>query len=258
MILHAFHSEWLKRKRSFASTLIIGGSLFTPAVVAVRLIHWRSLPKLYAMNSFWPDMWRSCWESMAIFFLPLCAILATSLMTHLEFKSNGWKQLHALPLSPAVIFAAKLAVIIVTLVQFLALFTVGIYVSALIPSLFAPGVPHPNGSFFALPLLRQNALYFVDCLPILAAQYLMSLRSENVLIPIGAGFMAWVGALAAVSSKFAVWWPYSFTIIHYIKDKPKGAQFAAADANLHWLALGFFALFTLASYVLFITKRQKG
>ena len=89
--VHAFHSEWLKRKRSFASALVIAGSLFTPAIVAVvRLIHYHDLPALYEAASFWASMWRSCWESMAVFFLPLGAIMASSLIAQIEFKSNAW------------------------------------------------------------------------------------------------------------------------------------------------------------------------
>jgi len=255
--IHAFHSEWLKRKRSFASTLVIGGSLFTPVIVAVvRLIHYRGLPAIYAAEAFWPNLWRACWESMAIFFLPLGAILATSLITQIEFKSNAWKQVHALPVSTAVIFLTKLGVILVMIIEFLLLFNAGMYVSGMIP-VALPGVPNPKGAFLSLPLLRENALYFMDVLPIVGAQYLMALRSNNALVPIGIGFMAWVGALAAVSSKVAIWWPYSYTIIHYLSDKPKGAKFAAYT-ELHWLAAISFVLLTVISYVLFITKRERG
>jgi len=255
--LHAFQSEWLKRKRSFASSLVLGGSLFTPLIiVVVRLIRYRSLPRIYAADSFWKMMWRDSWESMAIFFLPLGAILATSLITQIEFKSNAWKQVRTLPMSMAVLFFSKLAVILLMLVQFLILFNLGIYASAMIPYLVVPGVPHPRGTFLSLPLLRENAFYFVDCLPIVGAQYLMGLRLNNVLVPIGIGFLAWVGALAAVSSKLAVWWPYAYTILNYLKDKPKGAHFAHSE--FHWLAAVSFVLLTIVSYVLFVTKREKG
>jgi lantibiotic transport system permease protein len=255
--IHAFHCEWLKRKRSFASAMVLGGSLFTPAIIiAVRLVHWRALPKLYALEAFWPKLWRDSWESMAIFFLPLGAIMATSLITQIEFKSNAWKQVHALPLSTAVIFFSKLAVIVVMLIQFLLLFNAGIYLSGILPSLM-PGVPHPNDAFLALPLFRENAFYFLDCLPIIAAQYLMALRSQNVLIPIGVGFLAWVGALAAVSSKYAIWWPYAYTIINYLKDKPKGAALAL-HGEFHLLALIAFLLLTGVSYAMFVTKNEKG
>lgn len=258
MYVHAFQSEWLKRKRSFASSLVIGGSLFAPLIVVIiRLIHYRGLPAVYAADPYWFDMWRSCWESMAIFFLPLGAIMATSLMTQLEFKSNAWKQLHALPLSRAAIFFSKLAVILVLLLEFLLLFNLAIYVSAMIPPILFASVPQPKGSFFALPLFRENALYFIDCLPIVGAQYLVALRTNNVLIPIGVGFMAWVGALAAVTSKVALWWPYSYTIIHYLIGTPKGTKFAAFP-KFHWLAVLAFVLLTIVSYAAFITNREKG
>jgi lantibiotic transport system permease protein len=256
--LPAFRSEWLKRKRSFASLMVLGGSLFTPAIVTVvRLIQHRSLPGLYATGSFWTDLWRACWESTAVFFLPLGAILATSLVTQIEFRSNAWKQVHTLPVSAAAVFLAKLAVILMMLAEFLLLFNLGIYAAAMIPYALVPGVPHPQGTFLALPLLQENALYFLYCLPIIAAQYLMALRSNNVLIPIGIGFMAWVGALALLSSRFAVWWPYGYTVIHYIRDKPKGAHLAAQLA-LPWLALTFFILLTITSYLLFVSRKEKG
>ncbi|HKO55876.1 MAG TPA: ABC transporter permease [Thermoanaerobaculia bacterium] len=258
MIVAAFRSEWLKRKRSFASTLILGGSLFTPAVVAVvRLIHYRGLPHIYAADAFWKNIWRDCWESMAIFFLPLGAILATSLITQIEFRSNAWKQVHTLPVSTAVVFVSKLAVILLMMTQFLIFFTLGVYASAMIPYLLVAGVPHPKGSFWSLPLLRDCAAFFADCLPIIGAQYLIGLRAHNVLVSIGVGFLAWVGALAAVSSRFAIWWPYSYTIINYLKDKPKGAHLAAQQ-GLHWLAVSAFVALTATAYVLFVTKREKG
>lgn len=166
------------------------------------------------------------------------------------------EQVHALPMSAAVLFLSKLTVVVVMMVQFLTLFTAGIWLSGIIPSLL-PGVPAPKGAFTALPILRDNALYFVDTLPIVAAQYALGLRFNNVLIPIGAGFMAWVGALAGVSSRFAIWWPYAYTTVNYIKDTPKGTHFAAYP-QLHWLAAGFFLALTVAGYVLFVTKKEKG
>ena len=256
--VYAFRSEWLKRKRSFASLMLLGGALFTPAAItAVRLIWRRDMPRIYAADAFWQTLWRNSWESMAVFFLPLAAMLAASLITQIEFRSNAWKQVHTLPLSTAVLFLAKLTVILLLMVQFLALFALGVYASAMIPYLLVPGVPRPKGSFSSLPVLRDCAAYFVASLPIVAAQYLMGLRANNVLIPIGAGFLAWVGALAAVSSKLAIWWPYGYTIIHYVKDKPKGGHFAAYT-NLHWLAAAFFIALITAAYVLFVTKREKG
>ena len=258
MLFRAFRSEWLKRKRSSASLLLIGGSLFTPAIIiAVRLLHWRTLPALYAGEAFWRNLWTASWESMAVFFLPMTAILSTSLVTQIEYRGNAWKQVRTLPLSDATLFLAKLAVIVVMMVQFLAFFSGGIYVSAMLPALLVPGVPSPKGSFASLPILRDNWFYLLNTLPIVAAQYALALRTGNVLIPIGAGFLAWVGALAAVSSKFAIYWPYAYSTIQYIKDTPKGAHFAA-HTELPWLAVAFFIAISAGGYALFVTKREKG
>lgn len=256
--VHAFRSEWLKRKRSSASLMVLGGALFTPAIItAVRLIWRKDLPRIYGADAFWQAIWRNSWESMAVFFLPLAAILATSLITQIELRSNAWKQVHTLPLGTAVLFLSKLAVIVVMMAQFLVVFTLGVYASAMIPYLLVPGVPHPKGSFWSLPLVRDCAAYFAASLPIVGAQYLMALRTNNVLVPIGIGFLAWVGALAAVSSRFAIWWPYALTIVEYVKDKPKGTHLAVYG-GLHWLALAFFVTLTAAAYALFATKGEKG
>jgi lantibiotic transport system permease protein len=256
--VYAFRSEWLKRKRSFASLMILGGALFTPSVIAaVRLLRQEHLPRIYAAADFWPKLWRDSWESMAVFFLPLGAILATSLITQIEFRGNAWKQVHTLPVSTTALFVSKLTVILLMIVQFLVLFAAAVYASAMIPYLLVSGVPMPQGSFLALPLARDSAIYFLATLPIVAAQYLMALRANNILIPIGIGFLAWVGAVAAVSSKFALWWPYGYTIVQYLKDSPKGKHLAAY-AEMPWLPVAFFAVIAIAAFVLFVTKAEKG
>jgi hypothetical protein len=256
--VHAFQSEWLKKKRSLASWLVVIGAFFTPAIVIVaRLIKHDALQPLYSADGFWTLLWRNSWESMAIFFLPMAAILATSLMTQIEFRNNAWKQVHALPLSATVLFFAKLTVILLMMVQFFVLFNVGIYVSAVVPYLLVGGTPYPNAPLPLRYFLAQDALYFIDCLPIVAAQYLLSLRFKNFLVPIGFGFLAWVGALAALSWKFGYVLPYTYSMLNYLKDNP-GARGIVPNFEFHWLALAYFVLFTLAGYGLFVTKAQKG
>jgi hypothetical protein len=257
-LIHSFQSEWLKKKRSLGSWLVVVGALFTPVIVIfARLIHHDKLPELYAASNFWTSLWKNSWESMAVFFLPMAAILATSLITQIEFRNNAWKQVHTLPLSAATIFFSKLAVIIVLLVQFFVLFDVGIFLSAVVPYLLAAKVPYPTAPL-PLPLfLADTVRYMVASLPIVAVQYLLSLRFKNFLLPIGLGFMAWVGALAALSSKFAYLVPYGYSMLIYLKDDPRG-KIAIPPYDITWLAIGSAVLFTTAAYLLFVTKAQKG
>ncbi len=232
--------------------------LFTPAIViAARLVRQRQLPEIYSADGFWLQLWISSWESMAIFFLPIGAILATSLVAQIEFKNNTWKQVHALPLSLGTIYFAKLAVVIAMMVQFFVLFNVAIYLSAVIPWLLVPGVPYPHGPIPFRHFLREDLLFFLDCLPIVGAQYLLSVRFKNFLVPVGVGFLAWVGALAALPWKFGYVIPYTYCMLNYLKNSPQGKAIIP-DVNFHLLALGYFCLFAMLGFGLFATKSEKG
>src|SRR5215213_4346627 len=142
--INSFQSEWLKTKRSLAFWMVMIGGFFTPLIIIIaRLVNHAKLPALYSSESFWNMLWKNSWESMAIFFLPLGAILSTSLIAQIEYKNNTWKQLHTLPLSYTTIFFAKFAVILVLMLQFFVLFNIGIYLAAILPYLLVSGTPYP-------------------------------------------------------------------------------------------------------------------
>ena len=256
--LNSFQSEWLKTKRSLAFWMVVIGGFFTPSIVIVaRLINYDRLPALYSAEDFWTLLWKNSWESMAIFFLPLGAILSTSLITQIEYKNNTWKQLHTLPLSYTTIFFAKLAVILVLMLQFFVLFNIGIYLAAVVPYLLVSGTPYPEEPLPYEHFLRQNLLYFVDTLPIVALQYLIALRFKNFLVPVGLGFIFWVGALAALTWQFGYVIPYTYPMYNYLSS---GVQTKAIlpDVNIHWLAIGYFAVITAVSFGMYLTKKEKG
>ncbi|HEV7642518.1 MAG TPA: ABC transporter permease [Pyrinomonadaceae bacterium] len=256
--IHSFQSEWLKTKRSLAFWMVVIGGFFTPSIViAARLFHYDKLQQIYSSDDFWNLLWKNSWESMALFFLPLGAILSTSLITQIEYKNNTWKQLHTLPLSFTTIFFAKLAVIVVLMLEFFALFNLGIYLSALVPYLLVSGTPYPAQPLPYMFFLQENALYFLDCLPIVALQYLISLKFKNFLVPVGLGFVFWVAALGALSWKYGYIIPYTYGMFNYLKDATQ-TRAVVPDVNVHLLAIGYFAIITAISYFLYITKKEKG
>lgn len=256
--IHSFQSEWLKTRRSLALWMVVIGGFFTPAIIIVaRLVNHAKVPELYATDNFWTLLWHNSWESMAIFFLPLGAILSTSLITQIEYKNNTWKQLHTLPLSYPTIFFSKLAVILALMLIFFILFNVGIYLSAVVPYLLISGTPYPVQQLPYGFFLNENMLYFIDCLPIVALQYLISLRFKNFLVPVGLGFVFWVGSLGALSWKFGYLIPYTYTMFNYLKDAEK-TRAVTPEINIHLLAAAFFVVITAVSYVLYVTKKEKG
>lgn len=257
-LINSFRSEWLKKKNTLAYWMVIAGAFFTPAIIIIiRLLQQEPAVALYADPSFWQLLWKSSWESMAIFLLPMGTILATSLVTQIEYGNNAWKQLHALPLDLSTIFISKLAVILLMLAQFLLLFNIGIYLSALVPYLLLSDVPYPAGPFPAMPFLRETGLYFIACLPIVAMQYLISLHFRNYLVPIGIGFLCWLAALAALPWRYNYLIPYSYTMLQYLQDGNAG-KVASPPVDIHLIAIAYFIAISVLSYTLYHFKADRG
>lgn len=257
-LINSFRSEWLKTKRSLAFWMVIVGGFFTPAIVIVaRLIRYTRLPEIYSAENFWDLHWKNSWESMAVFLLPLGAILSTSLIAQIEYKNNTWKQMHTLPLSYSTVFFSKLAVILVLMLLFFVLFNVGIFLSAVVPYLLASGTPWPSQPVPVGNFLIENGLFFIDTLPIVALQYLIALRFKNFLVPVGLGFVLWVGALASLPWDYGYLIPYTYPMYNYLKAGVETKAVLPA-ANIHFLALSYFAVTTAISYVLYLTNKEKG
>src|SRR5688572_8894618 len=186
--ISSFQSEWLKKKRSLAVWLVVIGSLFTPAIsLLIAVTHRDGLAKKYADPNFWTNYYNQCWQPMSFMLLPLGIVLATSLVTQLEFKNNTWKQLHASPQSLTTIFFSKFAVMLVMMIQLFLLFNIFVYTTALIPPAIFSEVPFSKEPLLFSQILQNNARIFLDCLPILAIQYQLGLQFKNFMVPVGAG-----------------------------------------------------------------------
>lgn len=255
--INSFQSEWLKKKRSLASWLVIVGALFTPTIVLlVRLKNYQAMPKINADENFWLKIWFINWESMAIMLLPIGIILAVGLITQIEYKNNAWKQVHTTPQRYPSIFFAKFLVLLVMTIEVFILFNIGVYLAAIIPSLVFSSVPMPTAAMPFAGFLYGNLNFFVECLPILALQYLISLQYKNFLVPIGIGIAIWILGIGMMS------WEYSFIFPH----SQIGLDFLISSGNLRrelpvdlpLLSAAYFVVFTIASYVLYVTKKEKG
>lgn len=255
--INSFQSEWLKKKRSLASWLVFAGAFFTPSIILLaRLKNYQALPKTNAAEDFWIKHWFTTWESMSIMMLPVGIILAVGLITQIEYKNNTWKQLHTTPQSYTIIFFAKFTVILIMMVEVFLLFNVGMYLSAIIPSIIFPSVqmpasPIPFSSFFF-----GNVNYFIDCLPILALQYLISLQFKNFLVPVGVGFIVWFLGIGMISWEYSYIFPYIHAGLDFMISS--GNLKRELPINLQTLAIIYFIAFTAISFVLYLTKKEKG
>lgn len=250
----SFRSEWQKKKRSLSSWLVIVGAFFTPAIIFIyKLTKAKYLPQQNVAPKFWENLWTSCWESMAIFLLPIGVILASSLITQLEYKNNTWKQVHTTPQNFTTIFFAKLGVIVVMMLQCLVLFGVAVYLCGVLPGLLT-GAPYPAEPVPYKFFLTQTAQYFIDSLPIIALQYLISLQFKNFLVPVGTGIALWILSIAVLNWQYGYLVPYTYVGFNYLRTIGK----INTGINYHAWALSYFAGLTILSYILYVTKKEKG
>lgn len=258
IFIHSFQSEWLKTRRSLAAWLVIIGGFFLPVLLLVgRMIYHEKTGAESASPLFWENLAKQCWQFMALFLLPMGVILATSLITQIEFRNNAWKQVHTTPQGFTTLFFSKFSVILVMLVQFFILFNVGIYLAGTIPALLFSDIDYPAQAFPAMYLLKTSSLFFLDILPIVGLQYLISLQFKNFFVPLGVGIGVLLAALVLVEWKHGYIVPYTYSPYNFFKLR--GAEMPASQqVNIHWLAFGYFIFFTFVSYVLYVFKREKG
>ncbi len=256
-MINSLHSELLKIKNSAALWLVIGGSLFIPVIMLLIQVSYPS--KTAAKNitdTFWMAYYNDSWQSMAMFLLPMGIILVTSMLTQLEFKNNTWKQLYSSPQPLSSIFLVKLKVIFLLMVLFFILFIFGMYASVIIPALLFKAIPFPSDSFPLWDYMRWSSLYFLDCLPIIALQYLISLRFKNFLVPVGVGFALIIASMFALSWNYGYTFPYIYTSLNYFQFA--GVERSASQFNIHWLAFGYFVAITFVNYLIFSRRTEKG
>ena len=223
----------------------------------VRLLRPAGLAEVYKAPAFWERLWSQSWESMSVFIMPLVIMLGASLIAQLEYRNNTWKQVHATPQSFAVIYVAKLVIILAMVAQLFALFNVAIYVSAMIPALVFRHVNAPTSPIPYALFLKQNAAYFVDVLPIVGLQYALALRFRNFMVPMGIGMVIWIVALGALPWEYNWIVPYSHGIIDYTSTVQSRVAHAV-PAPLPAIAGGYFAGFVVLGYVMYVARGDRG
>lgn len=253
-LLNSIRAEWLKTKHSAASWLCLIGGVFIPLIfLAGMLKDHRTIDMYTEVPNAWTYYFFQVWQYMQVFLLPMGLILATSLITQVEFRNNTWKMVHTSPQSYAHIFLAKFIVLLGMTALFFLYFNTTWYLSAAIPSLLFDG--HlPAATFPFDQFVTSNYKIFLTCMPVLGLQFLLSMHFKNFLVSIGAGLLLLIASLILTGNwEYAYLIPYTYPSISIMSD-------AAYVEKIHLYALcvGYFVLFISVSYALYISRREKG
>lgn len=251
----SFQSEWLKKKKSAASWLTWVGGFFVPVILLfARFTNFGEIAEANQSDQLWQLLYGKAWQFMGFFLLPMGVILATSLITQLEFRNNTWKQLHTTPQGLTTIYIAKLLVILLMLLQFFILFNVGVYLEGVVPALFFSSIPFPKQAFPWQLALEQSGKFMLACLPIVALQYLLGLQFKNFLVPLGAGLGLLIASLIAISWQYGYIVPYSYCAYIFLGLRTGVNK----NPDLYYWILGYTVLLLIAGYLLYIFRKEKG
>mgnify|MGYP002783584689 CR=1 FL=1 len=254
--LAIFQSEYLKTRRSLASWLVLVGGIFTPLIIFIARMRFpHKMTNGYQAPDFWLNVWNNSWESMAMFMFPMGIIMATGLVTQLEFKNNAWKQLHTTPQRYVSIYFMKLIIILLLLAQVFIVFNGCLYFFTILPVLFLSNVSYPSGAFDIMHYTRDNAKYFLDCLPIVTLQFLLGMHFKNFLVPLGIGFLMWILSLTTLSWEYNYTLPFSYLMMDFLRNTGRNIP---QNVNIHMMALMYSTFFTVIGYVVYTFKHEKG
>jgi hypothetical protein len=251
-------AEWLKTRRSLASWLILSSAGFIPLLIfAIRLKRRAALPAIYRAGDFWVHFWTQAWESMTLMLIPIFIMLAASLIAQIEYRNNTWKQVHTSPQPSLTTFLSKLVMIVVIVIAFFAAFNAALYLSAIGPAVLLGNVPFPTAAFPWDLFLERNLRYFIDCLPVIAIQYMLALHFRNFMVPLGVGMALWILALGSFSWEYNYLIPFSYCGIDYLVESGNKVS-RHFPVSLQAMALTYFVVFTIAGYIVYATKKERG
>ena len=251
----AVRSEWLKRRRSLTTWLVVGSAGFIPVIIFLsRFRRIEGLAKVYQAPEFWRTLWVQSWEAMALMILPMAIMLIVSLITQIEDRSQGWKQLHATPHPLVTIFLAKLVVVFALVVLLLSCFTAAIYLCGILPPFIFAAVDPPVRPYPLGDVLKRNLAFLVDVSPIVALQYLLAMRLRAFLAPLGIGMAMWILSIGAMSWTYNYTIPYSYAAIDYLMIEYKRPMLLPARPQT--IAAAYFLVFTAAGYALYVTRSR--
>jgi hypothetical protein len=255
VIFNSFQSEWIKKKGSSASWLTIFGALFIPGIILTRRI--LAAEKLIGNNSsekIWNTLYNQCWNYVSIIVLPIGIILTASLLSQIEYRNNSWKQVHTTPQSFTVLFFAKFCISITLLIQFFLLFNIGIVLTGILPAVIFADVPFPKQDFPYKAFFLGNATFFLYSLPILSLQHLLSIHIRNFMVPIGIGIAMVIASLIAVSWEYGFLLPYTYCSMQFLIHDNR----IDPNVNIYGWSVGYFVLFTVLNYILYIKQKNRG
>ena len=250
-------AELLKTKRTSSFWLPITGAAFIPLMLFISFFAGDDASKAAVLKDPWTKYLSMGWELFCVLLLPMYIILVSTLITHLEYRNNGWKQVFASPQSLGNIFFSKFLTVHVIIIFCFLLFNFFMILAAVLANVFNPKFTFLSSNINWQTLLQLNLKTYIAALGIIAVQYWVSLRFKNFIVPLGIGVALVIIAIVAMAAQVVhiYKYPYSFPILTYDFMQKKNRPFLE---NHELNSIGYFIFFTLIGFLDMKLRKEKG
>lgn len=184
-------------------------SVFQLAIIAPLLTIIVAMKTYGIMKPRFPRVtpWQELFTVSSILFigmlLPMLVIYITMIMGRIENLHNGWKQLLAMPVKRDKVYIAKYLVVIfvfvVSLISYLLEYTLAAYF------LGAKGM-------VPIQVLINMVYVFIAIQPFIILLFVVSNRSDSLVMPIGVGMILTLSSLLIVQSSYWRFAPWTYAL----------------------------------------------
>jgi len=209
-LVRALNAERLKMKRSLAWWLVALGPLAVTAIVTLMYLQRPTNMSDTYVDNPWMSLATNGLSIWSALFVLLFIPLQTALLGNLEHRSEGWKQIFALPNPRWATYIAKQMIVL----AMIAVSTLILLASALGAALLLGAANLLPDQNFSAPidvfvLLRAGFLGFVSAWLIIALHTWIALRWRSFAVASVVGIVATMGAIFAFNSDSGWYFPWA-------------------------------------------------
>ena len=216
--------EITKLKRSQALLM----SLLCPlAVVMLQLAFVMESSGQFIEEKGWTIYWQATVGLWYMFMLPLYIALITTLVNHIEHKSNGLRLMASMPIDMWRLFLAKFIVSW----GFILFSSLVMYFLTSASIIFMTLLGYEGQDAFTSPFLSHLYKIAIAALPILAIGHILSWRFKNIVLPLAVGVVMTISSMKMIGSE--VYWIYNPWTYHVVS-----AQASEITVQLKAMSIG--------------------
>lgn len=185
------------------------------------------------------------------FLYPLFAALVAFLLSNIEHKNRGFKQIFTLPAPKIYFYGSKVLILLFWILSSLVFASILLYLSGQLL-----GVIVPQYGFQEYDILPGTFVFlarlYITLLSIIAIHFFLSLYWDNFIVAVGSAvFLLILGLVMYGNWKYAYVFPYSYPVQHFMEYNQGNTQIWNRES---WISLIYAITFFSAGYLLISKK----